>query len=60
MVLAILRCADDHAVAWHYIVLGKPVQNDVPESLIGRVRDELLTRRCSARSCTHVRTIREA
>ena len=50
---AILRWADDHKVAWHYIAPGKPVQNAFAESFIGRLRDELLNeRRCSARSRT--------
>ena len=39
---AILRWADDHKVAWHYIAPGKPVQNAFAESFIGRLRDELL------------------
>ena len=39
---AILRWADDHKVAWHYIAPGKPVQNAFIESFIGRLRDELL------------------
>jgi putative transposase len=39
---AILRWADDHKIAWHYIDPGKPVQNAFAESFIGRLRDELL------------------
>jgi len=35
---AILRWADDHKVAWHYIAPGKPVQNAFAESFIGRPR----------------------
>ena len=35
---AILRWADDHKVAWHYIAPGKPVQNAFAESFIGRLR----------------------
>jgi putative transposase len=38
---AILRWADDHKVAWHYIAPGRPVQNAFAESFIGRLRDEL-------------------
>jgi putative transposase len=38
----ILRWTDDHKVEWHYIALGKPVQNAFAESFIGRFRDELL------------------
>jgi transposase InsO family protein len=37
---AILRWADDHKIAWHYIDPGKPVQNAFDESFIGRLRDE--------------------
>jgi putative transposase len=47
---AVLRWADDHKVAWHYIAPGKPVQNAFAESFIGRLRDELLNEtlfRCS-------------
>jgi len=39
---AILRWANDHKVAWHYIAPGKPIQNAFAESFIGRLRDELL------------------
>jgi putative transposase len=39
---AILRWADEHKVAWHYIAPSKPVQNAFAESFIGRLRDELL------------------
>jgi putative transposase len=39
---AILRWADDHKVAWHYIAPGKPTQNAFIESFNGRLRDELL------------------
>jgi putative transposase len=39
---AILRSADDHKIKWHYIAPGKPVQNAIAESFIGRLRDELL------------------
>ena len=39
---AILRWADDHTVAWHYIAPGKPVQNAFIELFIGRLRDEML------------------
>jgi len=35
---AILRWADEHKVAWHYIAPGKPVQNAFAESFIGRRR----------------------
>lgn len=39
---AILRFADDHRIAWHYIAPGKPVQNAFVESFNGRLRDECL------------------
>jgi putative transposase len=39
---AVLRWADDHKVAWHYIAPGKPTQNAFADSFIGRLRDELL------------------
>jgi putative transposase len=38
----ILRWADDHKLAWHYIAPGKPMQNAFAESFIGRLRGELL------------------
>lgn len=39
---AIFAWAKDHAVAWHYIAPGKPMQNGFVESFNGRMRDELL------------------
>ena len=51
---AILRWADDHKVAWHYIAPGKPVQNAFAESFIGRLRDELLNETLF-RSLAHTR-----
>jgi putative transposase len=33
----ILRWADDHNVAWHYIAPGKPMQNAFAENFIGRL-----------------------
>jgi len=56
---AILRWADDHRVAWHYIAPGKPVQNAFAESFIGRLRDELLNETLF-RSLQHVRAVLEA
>lgn len=38
----ILQWQEDHAVAWHYIAPGKPMQNGFVESLNGRFRDECL------------------
>ena len=39
---AILKWADDTRVEWHYIALGKPMQNGFIESFNGRLRDEHL------------------
>jgi len=39
---AILEWQEDHAVEWHYIAPGKPMQNGFVESLNGRFRDECL------------------
>jgi len=39
---AILRWQQDRRVGWHYIAPGKPMQNGLVESLIGRLRDECL------------------
>ncbi|MBK8158767.1 MAG: IS3 family transposase [Rhodospirillaceae bacterium] len=39
---AIFAWAKDHAVEWHYITPGKPMQNGFVESFNGRMRDELL------------------
>jgi transposase InsO family protein len=39
---AILGWAKDHAVDWHYIAPGRPMQNGYIESFNGRMRDELL------------------
>jgi transposase InsO family protein len=39
---AIFSWAKDHAVDWHYIAPGKPMQNSLVESFNGRMRDELL------------------
>jgi putative transposase len=39
---AMLRWADEHRIAWHYIAPGKPTQNAFVESFNGRLRDELL------------------
>jgi len=55
---AILRWADDHKVAWHYIAPGKPVRNAFAESFIGRLRDELLNETLF-RSLPHARALLE-
>ena len=39
---AILAWQEERGVAWHYIAPGKPMQNGLVESLIGRLRDECL------------------
>lgn len=39
---AILKWQQDHAVEWHYIAPGKPMQNGFVESFNGRLRDECL------------------
>jgi putative transposase len=39
---AILRWQQEHAVEWHYIAPGKPMQNGFVESFNGRLRDECL------------------
>ena len=39
---AILGWAKDHAIDWHYIAPGRPMQNGFIESFNGRMRDELL------------------
>ena len=56
---AILRWADDHKVAWHYIAPGKPAQNAFAESFIGRLRDELLNETLF-RSLPHTRAALES
>jgi putative transposase len=56
---AILQWSDDHAVAWHYIAPGKPMQNAFAESFIGRLRDELLNEMLF-RSLPHTRALLEA
>ncbi len=39
---AVLRWAADLRIEWHYIALGKPMQNAFVESFNGRLRDECL------------------
>lgn len=55
---AILRWADDHTVAWHYIAPGKSTQNAFAESFIGGLRDELLNETLF-RSLPHARALLE-
>ncbi len=56
---AMLRWADEHRVAWHYIVPGKPTQNAFIESFNGRLRDEL-PNETLFRSLPHVHAVLEA
>jgi transposase InsO family protein len=39
---AILAWQQEHAVEWHYIAPGKPMQNGFVENFNGRLRDECL------------------
>jgi putative transposase len=39
---AVLKWAEENAVAWHYIAPGKPQQNGFAESFNGKLRDECL------------------
>jgi putative transposase len=39
---AVLRWSAEHAIEWHYIAPGKPMQNAFVESFNGRLRDECL------------------
>jgi hypothetical protein len=48
----ILLWADQSDVGWHHIAPGKPQQNGFIENFNGRLRDELPTKLCSARSPT--------
>ncbi|UUP17043.1 hypothetical protein NTH_04172 (plasmid) [Nitratireductor thuwali] len=42
---AILGWQEERQVEWHYIAPGKPMQNGLVESFIGRLRDECLNER---------------
>ncbi len=52
---AILHWADRTKVEWHYIALGKPIQNAFIESFNGRLRDEFLNETLFS-SLTHARS----
>ena len=39
---ALLRWQQERRFDWHYIASGKPMQNGLVESFIGRLRDECL------------------
>tara|TARA_R110002012_G_scaffold137042_3_gene291529 strand:+ start:61448 stop:62248 length:801 start_codon:yes stop_codon:yes gene_type:complete len=53
---AILKWQEDHRVEWHYIALGKPMQNGFVESFNGRLRDECLNEQLFA-NLRHARTL---
>lgn len=53
---AIFAWAQDHAVDWHYIAPGKPMQNGFVESFNGRMRDELLNETLF-RNLDHARSV---
>ena len=40
---AVLAWCGEMGVEWHYIALGRPMQNDYVDSSNDRMRDELLT-----------------
>jgi putative transposase len=42
---AILAWQEERRIEWHYIAPGKPMQNGLVESFIGRLRDECLNER---------------
>jgi putative transposase len=56
---AVLKWAEDNAVAWHYIAPGKPQQNGFAESFNGKLRDECLNEHVFA-SLAQARRIVEA
>ena len=56
---AILAWQEDRRVEWHYIAPGKPIQNGLVESFIGRLRDECLNERLF-RNYRHARESIEA
>jgi transposase InsO family protein len=47
---AVLEWCGTAKIDWHYTAPGKPTQNAFVESFNGRMRDELLMRRCSPAS----------
>ena len=53
-----LRWQQDERVEWHYIAPGKPMQNGLVESFIGRLRDECLNEHLFT-SYRHARVIIE-
>ncbi|GAA0726997.1 putative transposase [Sphingomonas japonica] len=57
--LAILRCAQNRRIEWHYIAPGKPQQYGFVESVNGRLRDECLNETLFA-SLSHARSVLRA
>src|SRR5688572_15882900 len=49
---AVLEWTNRIGALWHYIAPGKPTQNAMVESFIGRFRDECLNSRIAARSAS--------
>ena len=41
-IVGMLGRQPDRGIDWHYIAAGKPMQNGLVESFIGRLRDECL------------------
>ena len=56
---AILRWCAENRIEWHYIALGKPMQNGFVESFNGRMRDEFLNETLF-RNLAHVRELTAA
>ncbi len=56
---AILAWQEERRIEWHYIAPGKPMQNGLVESFIGRLRDECLNEQLF-RSYRHARDLIEA
>jgi death-on-curing protein len=52
LILQAMHSLSDERADWRYIAPGKPIQNAFIESFNGRLRDELSTKRCSARCFT--------
>jgi len=53
---AILTCATERKIEWHYIAPGKSMQNGFVLSFDGRMRDELLNE-TMFRNMAHARTV---
>jgi putative transposase len=57
--MAVLQCAGDHRIDWHYITPGRPSQSGFTESLNGKLRDECLNEHIF-HDLAHARHILEA